>query len=188
MAKNFGFICSLEFKLSDDNIEIVEETNLLRLFVSNDMSWTSNTLNMVARCSKKLWMLRRLKNLGASVDDLVVVYSKQIRSILEYAVPVWHSFLTGQQPLDLERIQKFAFSIIVGDDNRSYRVALKSLNMETLQSRRVKLCSEFATKFSKSTKFSRWFKVKDEAFNTRQKKKYCQVLRGAPYHFDKLIE
>ena len=172
-SKNTDFIP--EFKLSNENIEIVEETKLLGLVVSNDMSWASNTQNMVARCSKKLWMLRRLKNLGASIDDLVDVYSKQIRSILEYAVPVWHSSLTGQQRLDLEIIQKSAFSIILGDDYRSYRVALKSLNMETLQSRRVKLCSKFATKSSKSTKFSRWFKVKDKAFNTRQKKKYCEV-------------
>ena len=165
-----------KFPFNEENIEIVEKTKLLGLVISSDMSWASNTENMVTRCNKKLWMLRRLKRLGASVEDLLDVYSKQIRSILEYAVPVWHSAITGQQRLELERVQKSTFSIILGDQYRSYTSALKQLNMDTLQARRVKLCKKFAKKASKSTKFSQWFKIKNNSFNTRQNKKYCQVF------------
>ena len=49
---------------------------------------------MINRANKKLWFLRRLKALGADDEDLKDVYVKQIRSILEYGVPVWHSSLT----------------------------------------------------------------------------------------------
>ena len=38
----------------------------------------------------RLWMLRTLKGLGATVKDLLDVYQKQIRSGLEMAVLVWH--------------------------------------------------------------------------------------------------
>ena len=140
------------------------------------MSWASNTDHMVSRCNKKLWMLRRLKRLGASKEDLLDVYIKQIRSLLEYAAPVWHSSLTGQQRLELERVQKSSFSIILGDQYQSYRYALKYLNMETLQARRVRLCKKFAKKSANSSKFSQWFKIKNRIFDTRQKNKYCQVF------------
>ena len=171
-----------KFPFNEENIEVVEKTKLLGLVISNDLSWASNTENMVTRCNKKLWMLRRLKRLGASMEDLLDVYRKQILSILEYAVPVWHSSLTGHQRLELERVQKSTFSIILGDQYRSYRSALKYLNMETLHTRRIKLCKKFAKKSSNSTKFSHWFKIRNRIFNTRQNQKYCQVFsRTARY-------
>ena len=49
---------------------------------------------MVAKGYKRIWILRRLKNLGATDEGLKDVYIKQIRAILEYAVPVWHSNIT----------------------------------------------------------------------------------------------
>ena len=38
----------------------------------------------------KLWMLRRLKEMGANKSMLLDLYEKQIRSLLEYAAPAWH--------------------------------------------------------------------------------------------------
>ena len=93
----------------------MEETKLLGLIIRSDMSWVSNTEYMTKRGNSKLWMLRRLKVLGASQDDLVDVYFKQVRSILEFAVPVWHSSITNEERIDLERIQKSACYIILGD-------------------------------------------------------------------------
>ena len=58
--------------------------------------------------------LRRLKKFGASIPDLLDVYIKQVRSILEYAVPVWHSGITGEDRVAIERIQKSAFCIMLG--------------------------------------------------------------------------
>ena len=36
------------------------------------------------------------------------VYTKEVRSILELAVPVWHSGLTRVQTKDIERIQRIS--------------------------------------------------------------------------------
>ena len=57
-------------------------------------------------------MLRRLKPLGASEEDLLDVYEKQIRSVLEFASPVWTSGLTNDEKNQIERVQKAAFSIL----------------------------------------------------------------------------
>ena len=47
---------------------------------------------------------------------------------------------------DIERIQKVAFKVILGDDYHDYNVACTLLETETLEMRRVKLCLKFARK------------------------------------------
>ena len=174
-AKAYDFMPSFPF--NNQEIELVEETKLLGLVVSSDMSWSANTGYIVTRCNKKLWILRRLKRLGATCEDLLDVYTKQVRSILEYAVPVWHPSLTGEQRLELERIQKSAFHIILGEQYKSYTSSLKTLKMDTLHSRRIKLCKKFARKSAKSDKFSKWFKVNHKVSFTRNKpSQYCPVF------------
>ena len=68
-----------EVSLSGQNIEVVEEIRLLGLIIRSDMRWCSNTKNMIAKASKRLWVLRRLKNMGAVKSDLLDVYKTQIR-------------------------------------------------------------------------------------------------------------
>ena len=91
---------------------------------------------MVTRANKKLWILRRLKFLGAKEGDLVDIYTKQIRSIVELAVPAWHGAITLAEQIDLERTQKCAAHIILGEDYDSYRKALRRLDLDTSQNRR----------------------------------------------------
>ena len=76
-----------DLRLDDHELEVVEEMKLLGLMIRSDMSWASNTDNMVQKANKRMWILRRLKNLGAQADDLVDLYTKQVRSVLELAVP-----------------------------------------------------------------------------------------------------
>ena len=135
-----AYDCMPSFPFNHQEIELVEQTKLLGLVVSSDMSWSANTAHMVTRCNKKLWILRRLKRLGANNEDLLDIFIKQVRSILEYAVQVWHPSITGEQRLEIERVQKSAFHIILGECYRSYTSSLKALSMATLHSRRVKLC------------------------------------------------
>ena len=72
-----------KFTLGNTELDLVEETTLLGVVLRSDLSWSSNTEYMVKRAYKKLWCLRRLKKLGANHADLLDVYFKQIRSILE---------------------------------------------------------------------------------------------------------
>ena len=43
--------------------------------------------------------------------ELVDMYTKHCRSILEYAVPVWNGAITGYECKDIERVQKMALHI-----------------------------------------------------------------------------
>ena len=64
----------------------------------------------------RIWILKRLVNLGASRPILVDTYTKQVRTVLEYGVPVWHSSLTLQQKSQLESVQKTSMKVILGRD------------------------------------------------------------------------
>ena len=131
---------------------------------------------MVKRANKKLWCLRRLKNLGAEVEDLLDVYFKQIRCLLEYGVAVWQPSLTNEDKIKIERVQKSALSIILGLKYRSYESALNKLNLETLSARRIRLCEKFAIKAQKHPKFTKWFKPNNKKSITRSKEpKFCEV-------------
>ena len=131
---------------------------------------------MISKASKRLWILRRLKKLGAKQLDLVDVYIKQIRCIMELAVPAWQGSLSQAEKVDLERVQKCAFHIILGENYTSYSNALKMLELDTLEFRRNKLALKFALKSEKHRKFQNWFKVNVKHVETRQSKnKYCNV-------------
>ena len=157
-----------EFVIDGHEIQHVEEIKLLGIIIRSDMKWHSNTKNMVTRGFQRLWMLRRLKALGATEEDLLDVYVKQVRSILEYAAPAWHSAITEGESIDIERVQRTAFHIILGSGYKSYRAALVQLDMKSLSERRVELCKKFAVKSSKHPKHSKWFSKNDRISITRQ--------------------
>ena len=93
-----------------------------------------------------MWTLRRLRKLKFDVPHLLDVYFKEIRPLLELAVPVWHSSLTKVQSAQIERVQKAAFHIILDGDYDSYQHACSVLVVETLEARRNKLCNKFVKK------------------------------------------
>ena len=165
-----------EFKLGNKDVELVEEMKLLGIIFRSDLKWSTNTENMVLKGYRRVWMLRRLKQFGANTEDLLDVYFKQVRSVLELAVPVWHSSITVQEKCDIERVQRAALHIILGFSYSTYMEALESLNIESLETRRVKLCSKFAHKAVKHEKFKNWFKINETPSRTRQEQPmYCHV-------------
>ena len=165
-----------ELTLDDHEIEVDDEICLLGVIIRSDLKWIANTANIVSKANKRLWILRRLTNLGATRVDLLEIYTKQIRSVLELAVPAWQSGLTQAEKQTIERVQKCACHIILGSEYLSYRSALRSLNLETLESRRVKLTLKFGLKSEKHEKFKKWFTPATKAYSTRLEKfKYCSV-------------
>ena len=157
---------------------------LLGLTIRNDLSWKPNTLNMIKRAYKKLWAIKRLKNQGAELNDLVDIFIKQVRSILEFGVPVWNAGITQAEVIDIERVQKSFLQIAMGQKYLDYKIALEKSNLETLASRRLKLCKKFADKASKHPKHSKWFVKNHPRLNTRSIKQMyrmpiCRLTRTA---------
>ena len=108
--------------------------------------WRSNTLAMCQNAYSRLWMLRRLKPLGASVDKLLEVYDKQIRCMVEFPSPVWTPGITLEETNQIGRVQKATFDIILGNQYTSYARALTSLDRVTLSARRHDINLKFAHK------------------------------------------
>ena len=106
------------------------------------------------------------------------MYTKEVRSILELAVPAWHSGLTKQQSADIERVQKISFKLILGDQYENYINACNFFSTETLEQRRVKLCLKFASKNLKSEN-SLFIK------NTRQKAKLVKEFKCSTKRFQR---
>ena len=91
---------------------------------------------------------------------------------------MWNSSLTGDHISKLERIQKTALHVILGECYRSYNQALKQCGLVKLSDRRRLLCITFAKKSLKDKKFSKWFKPSGNHPNTRQDQPaYCSVYR-----------
>ena len=94
------------FTFNNDELDVVDEFKLLGVIIRSDLSWEQNTDYIVKRANKKLWSLRRLKNLGATTYDLVDVYiNKQVRSLLEFSAEVWHPSLRNEDRLKIERVK-----------------------------------------------------------------------------------
>ena len=58
-----------------------------------------------------------MKVLDVEPSIICDVYVKEIRSLLELAVPAWHSGLSKKQTADIERVQKVAVKVILSDCN-----------------------------------------------------------------------
>ena len=109
------------------------------------------------------------------VDPAIIcdVYIKEIRSLLELAVPAWHSGLTKSQSADIERVQRVAVKVILSDcstgkSDLKYDMALAVLDLEPLQDRRDRLCLKFARK-SLSSRHSDIFTKNGSKYPTRER-------------------
>ena len=120
--------------------------------MQSDLKWSMNTVDIVSRASNKLWIIRRLKDLGTKYHELVDMFTKQCRSILEYAVPAWQGAITLQEKQDLERVQKVALRIIFGEQYLTYSNALKLAGLDTLDDRKNKIRLKFAKMAEKHKK------------------------------------
>ena len=144
-----------------DILDVMEEFKLLGVKVSSNLKWYANTQFICAKGYSRLWMLRNLKKLGTGLGDLKDVYEKQCRSVMEMAVPAWSAGLRKSESNQIERVQRAALAIILGDEYNSYSKALKTLKMETLVERREILCLTFAKKTYMNDKFKHWFVEND---------------------------
>ena len=110
-ARSINFLPRM--KLREQILEVVSDFRLVGLVISDDLSWTKNSDNIIKRAYAKLWMIRRLKALGASQWNLLNIYYKHICSILEFGAPAWDGALTKRDKLRLERLQRAALKIIL---------------------------------------------------------------------------
>ena len=125
----------------------------------------------------KLWILRRLKILKFTKEEFWDVFIKQIRPILEYAVPVWHPGITQKESGQIERVQKCALHIILGNDYQNYFHALEVLDCDTLESRRQQICEKFVRKSVNHSKYRNWFCFQQKDYSIKTRSSQVQQLK-----------
>ena len=181
-SRKWDFPPELKFK-DGTLIETETETKLLGVVLSENLRWHNNTSYICNKARSKIWMLRRMIKLELDVFTMFDVYTKEVRSILELAVPVWHSGLTKIQTKDIERIQIISFKIILGPAYVNHKQACKFFATQTLEERRIKLCLKFAKQNLRSDNCM--FRKAVKTANTRQKNRLVREYKCRTKRYQK---
>ena len=134
--------------------------------------------DLLDRCRSKVWSILKLREAGASPDQLAVVYVAHVRSTIEYACQVYGGLLNQAQSEEIESIQRKCLQIVLGRDSTSYRENLSKLKLERLDTRRRSLMEAFAVKCYSSPQHSWWFNPHPPPAPTARTQNYVDYLHN----------
>ena len=169
-TKKYQF--STRLVLDETPLEEITECKLLGVIIENNMSFKKNTQSIIKRAYKRMIILEKLYEFHLPVEEMINIYILFIRSVVEQSCVVWHSALSEDDHIALERVQKAALRIILDSEYTDYKSALFLTNLETLRSRRKYLCLKFAQKCVKTGKLSDLFPIIRKNINTRPHEKF----------------
>ena len=138
---------STRLVMGDSPLEEISECKLLGVTIENNLSFKKNTQSIIKKAYKRMIILERLYEFNLPIEEMVNIYVLFIRSVVEQSCVVWHSALSEDDHIALERVQKAALRIILDSEYTDYRSALFLTNLDTLRSRRKYLCLKFAQKW-----------------------------------------
>ena len=156
-------------------LDRIPSIKILGMWLQEDAGWGKNTKELCKKAYMKVSMLTKLQYAGVKPDDLILIYKMFIRSTLEYNSVAFHSSLSSQQEVALERCQSVSLRIILQESYVSYSAALEMTGLETLKIRREARCVSFSLKSVKHETNKRMFPQNLNADNTmdvRSREKY----------------
>ena len=74
-------------------VELVTSAKLLGLTTANDLTWKDYVTEITKEASKRLSFLTQLKRAGVPKQDLALFYVLCVRSVIDYAAPVFFNGL-----------------------------------------------------------------------------------------------
>ena len=141
---------NLKLQENQLHLEIAQKTKLLGVHLTDDLKWNETTMELVKKANSRMILLRKVVSFGASFDDMKKIYIFYIRSIFEQSCVVWHSSLTEESSQDLEKIQKSAVRMIIGEHYTNYKDGLAKIDLEELSERRESIFLKLAKKCLKN--------------------------------------
>ncbi|XP_051243005.1 uncharacterized protein LOC127355811 [Dicentrarchus labrax] len=108
-------------------VERVSSFKYLGVHLSEDLTWTLNTTQLVKKAQQRLYFLRRLRKFGMSPRILCNFYSCVVESTITSCITAWYSNTTVADRTRLQRVVKTA--------ERITRTPLPSL--QSIYNRRV---------------------------------------------------
>ena len=116
--------------MNDCVLPVVRKMKLLGTIICDDLKWDENTTFLIKKANSRLLLLRKATQYTNLIEDLRSIYLSHIRVILEQSCAIWHSTITQENIDDLERVQKNACRIILGNKYIGYDESLKYLNLD----------------------------------------------------------
>ena len=132
----------------------------------------------------RMEILRKTAEFTNNIQEKRTIYILYIRSILEQSCVVWHSSLTVENSEDLERVQKSAVRIIIGNKFENYENALIKANLQKLSDRREQLCLKFARQCLQSDKNEDIFPLKRK--NHRMKTRKQEIFEVNKFNTERM--
>lgn len=132
----------------------------LGIYISQNLSSSIHCLNTASKASRIAALIRKTF-VSKNVTLMAKAFTTYVRPILEYSSIVWSPHLIG----DINRIEnvqrQFTKKILWKNKNFSYSERLQFLNLERLETRRIKFDLLFAYKIirEKSIPFSDYFEL-----------------------------
>ena len=186
-----NFCNSLKFKtrltINDSLLQQVRETRLLGVVIQDDLSWKSNTQQLVKRAYARMIILRKLVEFNIPIPDMINIYVLFVRSLIEQSSVVWSSSLTKDEMASLERTQKVALRIVFHKDYISYENALQMAKLQTIQQRYRDLLLKFALKCSENDKTRDMLPLAKNYPGTRNFEKFEVILARKQRLYDSAI-
>ena len=106
-------------------VELVTSTKLLGLTIANNLTWNDHVTEITKKAIKRLYFLTQLKRAGVPKHDLALFYILYVRSVIDYAAPVFFNGLPQYLKKELVWFEKRAISIITsGECNSAIEVGL----------------------------------------------------------------
>ena len=91
----------------------------------NDLTWNDHVTEITKKASKRLYFLTQLKRARVPQQDLALFYVSCVRSVIDYAAPVFFNGLPQYLKNELVWLEKRAISIITsGKCNSAIEVGL----------------------------------------------------------------
>ena len=90
-----------------------------------------------------MWVVRRLKALGASEQELLKVLRAQVLSVLQFATPAWSTLLTGQESNKIESVLRTGLYLVYGERFKSFSWALREAKIFSMKEQRTRMFEKF---------------------------------------------
>jgi len=135
-----------EFKLGASEIlNTHKELKILGVMVQNDLGWDAQVKHMKDKASSKIWLLRRMKQLGVDEPTITTYWRSEGLVHLEHCAAVWSGGLNLGQERALQTVARRAVAAITGPTREDYTTSCLRLGLEPdLAARRLQLCRRFA--------------------------------------------
>ena len=127
---------NFEYKIGETPLKTVTEQRDLGIIINQDLKWDNQVDNCVKKANRVNGFIAR--NIGNKTKDIILPLHKSlVRPLVEFAAPLWSPDLV-KHINKIERVQRKSTKMIQGLRHNTYSQRIKSLELITLEQRRLR--------------------------------------------------